>query len=271
MITIAGLTNTGHRAGENQDSIGWDEARSLAFVADGLGGHTGGQLASGIVKQSLLDLVGTVDLSAAAMQAHAAVIRAAGDDEQLKGMASTVVAAQIERRTAHIVWVGDSRAYLWRAGKISRLTRDHSLVEQLREVASLSETQVRTHPQRNEVTNVLGAGDPVPGVTELALRRGDWILLCSDGLSGELRDEEMSSILASAGSPSDAAERLIAAALEHGGHDNVSAVVLKYDGPTKREFKLRLSETQIGWLAVLAGVVLAMLLTGALVWIRRGR
>jgi serine/threonine protein phosphatase PrpC len=271
MTTIAGLTDTGHRAGENQDSIGWDEARSLAFVADGLGGHAGGQLASGIVKQSFLDLVGSVDLPTAALRAHTAVIRAAGEDEQLIGMASTVVAAQIERRTAHIVWVGDSRAYLWRAGTISRLTRDHSVVEELREVAGLSETQIRDHPQRNEVTNVLGAGEPVPGTAELGLRRGDWILLCSDGLSGELRDEEISGILASAGSPSDATERLIAAALKHGGHDNISAVILKYDGPSKREFKLRLSEAEIGWLAVLGGVVLAVLLAGALMWIRRRR
>lgn len=271
MTTIAGLTNTGHRAGENQDSIGWDEARSLALVADGLGGHAGGQRASGIVKQSLLDLVGAVDLATAALRAHAAVIHAAEQDEQLKGMASTVVAAQIERRTAHIVWVGDSRAYLWRGGTISRLTRDHSMVEELREVAGLSETQIRGHPQRNEVTNVLGAGDPAPSTAELALHRGDWILLCSDGLSGELRDEEISLILSSAASPSDATERLIAAALEHGGHDNISAVVLDYDGPSKREFKIKLTEAQIVWLTVLAGVVCAVLLAGALVWIRRRR
>jgi protein phosphatase len=271
MTTIAGLTDAGQRSGNNQDSIGWDEARALAFVADGLGGHAGGELASGIVKQSLLDLVGTVDLPTAALRAHSAVMRAAGEDEQLKGMASTVVAAQIERRTARIVWVGDSRAYLWRAGSIRRLTRDHSVVEELRERAGLSETQIRVHPHRNEVTNVLGAGEPVPGTTELGLQRGDWILLCSDGLSGELRDEEIADVLARASSPVDATQRLIAAALEHGGHDNVSAVVVEYDGPSRHEFKLMLSEAEIGWLAVLGGVVLAVLLASALLWIRHKR
>jgi len=212
-----------------------------------------------------------VDLRTAALLAHAAIQRAAEQNEHLLGMASTVVAVQIQRRTARIVWVGDSRAYLWRDHAIGRLTRDHSVVEELRESAGLSETQVRTHPQRNEVTNVLGAGEPVPGMAELPLRQGDWILLCTDGLSGELRDEEMAGILASAVTPLEAAERLIAAALAHGGRDNVSAVLVKYDGPSKRSLKLRLSEGQIGWLAVLGGVALAVLVTSAVLWVRGKR
>jgi PPM family protein phosphatase len=270
-MSIVGITDRGHRGGENQDSIGWDETRCLAFVADGLGGHTGGQIASGIVKQTLLDQVGHVDLRTAVMQAHAAVLRAAEQDEHLIGMASTVVVLRIQRRMAQIVWAGDSRAYLWRDGAVSQLTRDHSVVEELRELQGLSETQVRTHPQRNEVTNVLGAGEPVPGTTEIALRRGDWILLCTDGLTGEIRDEEMAGILKSAVAPLEAAERLIAAALAHGGHDNVSAVVVTYHGRSKRSFKLQLSEGQLGWLAVLGGVILAVLLASAAWWINRKR
>lgn len=265
---IAGLTDPGHRAGDNQDSIGWDEARALAFVADGLGGHTSGQIASGIVKQTLLDTVGKLDLGAAVLHAHAAILRAAALDEHLQGMASTVVASRIERRTAHIVWVGDSRAYLWRTGEISPLTRDHSVVEELREMGGLSESQIRTHPQRNEVTNVLGAGEPVPSTAQIPLKRGDWILLCSDGLSGELRDEEIAHTLVSSKTPVEAAERLIAAALANGGHDNVSAVLVKYDGPSKRNFTLHLTQGQISWLAVLAGTVLALLVGSAVLWFR---
>jgi protein phosphatase len=270
-MSIAGVTDRGHRGGENQDSIGWDETRCLALVADGLGGHTSGQIASGIVKQTLLDQVGTVDLRTAVLQAHAAVLRAAEQDEHLLGMASTVVAMRIQRRMAQIVWAGDSRAYLWRDGVISRLTRDHSIVEELRDLQGLSETQVRTHPQRNAVTNVLGAGEPEPGTAEIPLRRGDWILLCTDGLTGEVRDEEMAGILASAVLPLEAAERLIAAALAHGGHDNVSAVVVTYHGRSKRSFKLKLSEGQLGWLAVLGGVILAVLLASAGLWFSRRR
>jgi protein phosphatase len=269
MSTIAGLTDPGHRPGANQDSIGWDEARSLALVADGLGGHVSGQVASGIVKETLLAAAGALDLKSAVLESHAAILAAANKDESLRGMASTVVAVHIERGQANIVWVGDSRAYLWREGKISRLTRDHSVVEELREIAGLTETQVRTHPQKNEVTNVLGAGNPVPGTLQLPLQKRDWLLLCSDGLSGELRDEKIAEILAAAPSPAEASARLIAAALQAGGHDNVSALIVQYDGRTTRALKLKLSDTEISWLAVLGGVVLALVLAGTVLWVHR--
>lgn len=271
MSTIAGLTDPGHRSGANQDSIGWDDGRSLAFVADGLGGHASGQVASDIVKQTLLNPAVAPDLKSAVLKSHAAILDAAQKDESLHGMASTVVAVRIERRQAEIVWAGDSRAYLWREGQISRLTRDHSVVEELRDIAGLTETQVRMHPQKNEVTNVLGAGELVPGTTELPLKKNDWILLCSDGLNGELRDEEIAAVLAAAPSPAEASSRLIAAALEAGGRDNVSVVILQYDGASNRAFRVKLSEGEIGWLAVLGGVVLAVLLTSIVLWVHRHR
>ena len=265
MTKIAGLTDPGHRSGENQDSIGWDEARSLAFVADGLGGHAGGQVASGIVKETVLNLVGTVDLRTAVLRAHAAVAEAAQHGADLTGMASTIVAIRIARRAGEVIWVGDSRAYLWRNKEISRLTRDHSVVEELRIPEGLSETQIRAHPLRNEVTNVLGAGDPEPSRNEFPLQKGDWILLCSDGLHGELRDHEIADVLASAASSNQAVEALIVAAKGKGGRDNVSAVLVEYDGPSQR-LPLRLSDAAIVKLAILGGVLLAGLLAGALFW-----
>lgn len=268
MTIIAGLTHPGTRPGENEDSIGWDEASSLALVADGLGGHANGQVASALVKDIVLKLAGTLDLRAAVVRAHAAVIEAARQSEQFRDMASTIVAVQIVRRVAQIVWAGDSRAYLWRGGRINRLTRDDTIVEELRTSAGLTETQVRTHSQRSVVTNALGAGDPAPNCSDVPLRRGDWILLCSDGLSGELRDEEIGSTLARAASPGEAASALIAAALNHGGHDNVSAVLLKYDGASKRNFALSLSDGAIAALAVLGGVVLALIVGALLFWMR---
>ena len=267
MTIIAGLTHPGTRPGENEDSIGWDEASSLALVADGLGGHANGQVASALVKDIVLKLAGTLDLRAAVVRAHAAVIEAARQSEQFRDMASTIVAVQIVRRVAQIVWAGDSRAYLWRGGRINRLTRDDTIVEELRTSAGLTETQVRTHSQRSVVTNALGAGDPAPNCSDVPLRRGDWILLCSDGLSGELRDEEIGSTLARAASPGEAASALIAAALNHGGHDNVSAVLLKYDGASKRNFALS-SEGAIAALAVLGGVLLALIVGALLFWMR---
>lgn len=267
MTAIAGHTDPGNRAGENQDSIGWDAGRSIALVADGLGGHAGGQVASAIVKDTVLELADSLGLSGAVMRAHAAVAAAAANDEIRHGMASTIVAIKITRGVGQVVWVGDSRAYLWRGRRISHLTRDHSVVEELRQEEHLTETQVRSHPQRNQVTRVLGAGDPEPGRHEFPLHNGDWVLLCSDGLSGELRDEEIAGILTDATSVEDAAAKLIAASLAKGGRDNVSAVLVAYDGPTKRLHKL--SDAAVSWLAVLGGIALAAVLAGLLIWLRR--
>jgi serine/threonine protein phosphatase PrpC len=182
-------------------------------------------------------------------------------------MASTIVAIKIADRIGHVVWVGDSRAYLWRGHKISHLTQDHSVVEALRVEEGLSETQVRAHPQRNQVTRVLGAGEPEPGLHDFPMHKGDWVLLCSDGLSGELRDGEIANLLDAASSLEDAAAKLITTSLEKGGHDNVSAVLVEYDGPSGRASKL--SDAAISWLAVLGGIVLAGLLAGALIWFGR--
>ena len=269
MTMIAGLTHPGNRPGENQDSIGWDQKRCLALVADGLGGHAGGQVASRIVKETVLNFVGTLGLPAALLRAHSAIVEAAKHRDEVRGMASTIVAVQIKRSTATVVWVGDSRAYLWRGGALTRLTRDHSVVEELRASGGLTETQVRSHPLRNEVTNVLGAGEPEPDRKDIALKPGDWIMLCSDGLHGELRDEEMAELLAGTAA-SGAPQVLIDAALEKGGRDNVSVVVVAFEGTGSR-WPRRLSEGAANWLAVLGGIILAALIAAAAVWIGRKR
>jgi PPM family protein phosphatase len=268
MTTITGLTDPGNRPGENQDSVGWDEARGLALVADGLGGHAGGQVASRIVKDTVLHFADTLGLPGALQRAHSSILEAAKQGEEVHGMASTIVAVQIKRSKASVIWAGDSRAYLWRGGELTRLTRDHSIVEELRVTGGLSETQVRMHPLRNEVTNVLGAGEPEPDTVQVVLRPGDWIMLCSDGLSGELRDGEIAQLLAAA-TPVGAAKALVDAVLQKGGRDNVSVVVVAYDGSGNHRILSRISEGAITWLAVLGGIALALLIAGATVWIRR--
>ena len=110
-------------------------------------------------------------------------------------MGSTVVAVRIEDRHAEIAWVGDSRAYLWRSDTLRQLSRDHSYLEVLREQENLSETQLRGHPNKNLVTQTLGIGTPEPSSITEPLRRGDWLLLCSDGLNDELEDAEIAQIL----------------------------------------------------------------------------
>jgi PPM family protein phosphatase len=230
-MRFAARTHPGRRGGQNEDSIGCDEASGLYFVADGMGGHASGDVASRVVKETLLGSALNLPLRAAVMRAHEEVVQAAAENAAHSNMGSTVVAARIADRHAEIAWVGDSRVYLWRGQVLRQLTRDHSYLEVLREHENLSQAQLRTHPNRNLVTQTLGIGSPEPSLITEPLRKGDWLLLCSDGLNDELEDAEIAAILRAHSAPDAAAEALIAAALAHGGHDNVSAVVVEYDGP----------------------------------------
>jgi serine/threonine protein phosphatase PrpC len=259
-MRFAARTHPGRRGGQNEDSIGWHEASGLYFVADGMGGHASGDVASRIVKETLLGNALNLPLRAAVKRAHEEVAQAAADNTAHSNMGSTVVAFRIEDRHAEIVWVGDSRAYLWRDDKLRQLSRDHSYLEVLREQENLSETQLRGHPNKNLVTQTLGIGTPEPSSVIEPLRKGDWLLLCSDGLNDELEDAEIASILRTHNAPDAAADALIAAALAHGGRDNVSAVLVEYDGPNGVSFGPKM----ILWLAVIGGACTAILL--AILW-----
>jgi serine/threonine protein phosphatase PrpC len=270
MTEFAALTHPGNREGENQDSIGWDTQQQLWFVADGMGGHASGEVASRLVKETLLNQVAQVGVPAAVLMAHEAVSREAQQLDPARGMGSTVVTAQILNRSAQIVWVGDSRAYLWRRRQLQRLTRDHSYLEMLRQEENLSETALRSQQGSNVVTQALGMGTPEPSQANVPLRHGDWIILCSDGLPVELRDSEIQQTLAAhSTTPKDAADALLAATMAHGGRDNISIIVIPYDGASARGtwrliplFKGRVFE----WTAVLLGMVLAAAI--ALAWRR---
>ncbi|HTJ17578.1 MAG TPA: protein phosphatase 2C domain-containing protein [Steroidobacteraceae bacterium] len=259
-MRFAARTHPGRRGGQNEDSLGWDEASGLYFVADGMGGHASGDVASRIVKETLLGSALQLPLRAAVRRAHEEVAQAAADNTAHANMGSTVVAARIEDRHAEVAWVGDSRAYLWRGNVLRQLTRDHSYLEVLREQENLSETQLRGHPNKNLVTQTLGIGTPEPSLINEPLRKGDWLLLCSDGLNDELEDGEIAQILRTNAAPDAAADALIAAALARGGRDNVSAVVVEYDGPNGVSF----DQKTILWLAVLGGAFAAILL--AVLW-----
>ncbi|MEQ8859730.1 MAG: protein phosphatase 2C domain-containing protein [Pseudomonadales bacterium] len=229
-IVFAGETHSGRARSDNEDAIGWSPERGLYLVADGMGGHASGEVASGIVRDTLLADSGSVDLETSVCNAHRAIVSAAGCDSALNGMGSTLVAVRITGAVARVVWVGDSRAYLWRKGSLRRVTRDHSFIELLRERDGITEAELRNHPNRNIVTQTLGLGDPKPSAVNVGLRRRDVLLLCSDGLNDELTDDEIAGVLREERSPETAASRLIACALDHGGRDNVSVVVISYDG-----------------------------------------
>lgn len=265
IMRYAGRTHPGRRGGQNEDSIGWDEVRQLWFVADGMGGHASGEVASNIVKQTLLE-PDEPSLLEAVHKAHEAIAKAAALANS--NMGSTVVALRLQAREGEIVWVGDSRGYLWRDEALQPVTRDHSFLELLREQENLTDEQLRGHPHKNLVTQTLGLATPEPSVSKIALRNRDWFLLCSDGLNDELEDREMAAILQAHAAPDAAADALIAAALAKGGRDNVSAVIVEYTGPDGVSSPRPLPKTVMLWLPVIAGILAALLAAGLWWWFR---
>ena len=227
MIEFTALTDVGSRHKVNEDAIGWSEEQGLWFVADGMGGHVGGQRASQIVKDTLINS-DIENLQERVLSAHDAIRAAAAEEVELVGMGSTVVAVQIRDKQCKLVWVGDSRAYLWRNNELRQLSRDHSLVQSLLDIGEIDAEQADDFPQKNVITQSLGVEQPKPGVEVEWLVHDDWLLLCSDGLSGELTDEEITQYLRRAKGLNETGKQLLAAALQRGGRDNISLVLMHY-------------------------------------------
>jgi PPM family protein phosphatase len=264
-MPFAARTNVGNRGGENEDAVGWSESDRLWFVADGMGGHAAGQVASGIVKEVLLRDAHAKDLVAVVRRAHEAVLAAARSREEWRGMGSTLVAARIDARVCEVIWVGDSRAYLLRKGKLTPLTRDHSVVEELRAEGVLSEAEIRSDPRANQITRGLGQDSAAPSLNQVPLRRGDRIVLCSDGLHDEVSDSAIARLARKAG-PDDAAQALVEAALKSGGRDNISVIVVDYDGPSAPA-AMRMGHARRDLVPILIGVVAAVLVILAFWWL----
>jgi protein phosphatase len=203
-------------------------------------------------------------LAEAIKKAHETVAATAKTNSAYDNMGSTVVATRIAERQAEIAWVGDSRAYLWRHGALSALTRDHSYLEVLRVQENLSEEQLRGHPNRNLVTRTLGIGTPEASVAKVPLRRRDWLILCSDGLNDELEDREIAEVLRTHPQLEQATEALIEAALAKGGRDNVSAVLVEYDGPDSVDVSSGMSQKLKSLVPIIGGMVAATLV--AVLW-----
>lgn len=263
MIEFAAKTDVGIRGGENEDTIGWDEEQKIWFVADGMGGHVNGKVASELAKSTLLAADSGKSMDMQLVDAHKAIVAAADADSELGGMGSTIVVARILGNVAEITWVGDSRAYLWRSGELRRLSRDHSFLEVLRAQGLLSEEQIKADPRANLVTQTLGMGDPIPSITETTLRDRDLILLCSDGLNSELDDAEIAESLAANASISieAAVDDLIERALTSGGSDNTSVIVVEYRGAKTGTLLRRITSSP--WFALFAGALLAVLVAAA--------
>jgi PPM family protein phosphatase len=229
-----GVTDAGKVRQNNEDAllVGEGEDETLFVVADGIGGFEAGEVASSLAVDVLKDLQPDEPFKVAIGEANRRILAAGRGDEKLSGMGTTVVAIRFggtqREPVAEVAHVGDSRAYLMRGGEMKPITEDHSLVAELVRSGDLTRAQAAEHPQKNLITRALGADEEVDVDTAvLPIEPNDRILLCSDGLSDMVPESRISDILAeSPNDPERAARSLLSAALDAGGNDNITVVVV---------------------------------------------
>ncbi len=251
MLEAYGQTDVGRRRKLNEDSILVDEKAGLFAVCDGMGGHNAGEVASsmavetlqGFIEKSLQEKEITwpygldVNLSfegnrlkTAIKLANKKVFKAADSREEYTGMGTTAMAALVNGKTVTLGWAGDSRCYLFRGGALKQLSRDDSWVSAAWAEGILTAEEIEKHPLRNVITKAIGAKESLEiDVIEHQLEAGDVVMLCSDGLHSMISDEAiLNAVTPFPASLQDAAQKLIDAANEAGGKDNISVVLLRY-------------------------------------------
>lgn len=244
-LTCAARTDPGRRRENNEDSFCAREDLGLFIVADGMGGHVAGEIASRLVVQEVerfvaatsssagparrLDGGGRVGdrLGAALVEANRLLAARIAEDAALQGMATTAVALLAEAEAVALAHVGDSRAYRCRAGHLTQLTRDHSWVEEQVRAGLLTEAAARRHPWRHVVTRAISGGADIEvEIAALPLDPGDRILLCSDGLSTVVSDRGITEVLRMDRPSHEACDELVRRANAAGGPDNVTVVLV---------------------------------------------
>ncbi len=232
MIEFGHLTHTGLRRELNEDTYYGDSELGLWLVADGMGGHEYGEVASALARETVVrEIRQGSSLAQAIRTADEEIIRASRQRTDTLPMGTTVVALRVSGNRFEVAWVGDSRAYLWRDGQLAQLSQDHSYVQELIQQGAITVDQARTHPQRNVVTQALGVTDPQNlNVETLAgeLKPGMQLLLCSDGLTEEVDDGSIAQVLGHTEcSAQECVDGLVAAALDGGGSDNITVVLVR--------------------------------------------
>lgn len=238
MIRSFSVTDIGRKRKLNQDFVySSDEAvgnlKNVYIVADGMGGHQAGDYASKCTVETMVrEIKGCFEqspiriLSRAIRIANDQVRRKAREDESLYGMGTTVVAATVLGKYLQVANVGDSRLYIINE-EVRQITRDHSLVEEMVRMGGLDREAARNHPDKNIITRAVGARDTIEiDFFHEELKSGDLILMCSDGLTNMLEDEEIGRILKTPGTIEERAERLIDAANQNGGRDNIAVILI---------------------------------------------
>jgi protein phosphatase len=233
LLRSGSATDTGLVRSVNQDLA--VETSTLFAVADGMGGHAGGEVASRLAADALAAAFSRQPtgsgLSEAVTEANAVVWQHSQENPELRGMGTTLTALALVNEDGHdvlaLVNVGDSRSYRFHDGEINQITTDHSLAEEMVRTGELTEDEAAVHPHRHILTRALGVStDVAVDIWRIQPVRGDRYLLCSDGLTNELGPSQISEVLSSVGDPKRAAELLVQAARTHGGSDNITVVVV---------------------------------------------
>ena len=250
-ISADAQSDVGRKRKGNEDALCLNDEQRLYVVADGMGGHAAGEVASRVAVDAIAEFVELTGgnqeitwpfgldetisyegnrLKTAVRHANTRVIEATRESAEYEGMATTVAAVLVDGDIANLAHVGDSRIYLWNGESIQQLTRDHSWVNEQIENGAISPEQARSHPLRNVVTRALGGrADLVVDIQSRRMAPGDMLLLCSDGLTTMIPDDGIARILReSDGDVARATTALVSEANERGGEDNITVVLLKF-------------------------------------------
>ena len=263
-ILFGSRTDVGCQRERNEDSL--IVSPPLFVVADGMGGHKAGDVASEVAVKTLSALAPTipdVDLLGRAVESanHAVITEA--QKAGCEGMGTTMTACVVQGDKLAIAHVGDSRAYLLHTGKLQQLTRDHSWVADMVDQGKLSQEEARTHPNRSVITRALGS-DPFmqPDLYEVTASEGDRLLLCSDGLTSMVDDGSIQAMLARIRDPQRCAAALVNEAIANGGADNITVIVVDITGTDAKEHRREKRRSRL-WMLVLLVALVGVLAGGA--------
>lgn len=242
----------------------------LFVVADGMGGHAAGEVASEIAVNEIAahmpDELDPAALGEAVDAANRSIINAALVNQDKEGMGTTCTAAMLQDDRLIIAQVGDSRAYLLHGGKLQQITRDHSLMANMIEAGQITPEEARVHPNRSVITRALG-NDPTthPDLYEMKVEAGDRLLLCSDGLTGLVSDEDIESIMNRVADPQRCASKLVNEAIAAGGFDNITVIVADVEGKREETVKkvVRKTRATVALIFVLIVAIIAGTAWGA--------
>ncbi len=238
-MILFGKTDIGRVRPSNQDNFAlrtFEGGKYFAIVCDGMGGYAGGNVASEIAVKTSVETVEEMlpvsDIEGALKNAldksNNMIYAQALKSEELANMGTTAVAVWVENGTATVAHVGDSRAYIYSEGKLTQLTHDHSLVQTLIDNGTITPEEAKTHPYKNVITQALGKDTlPEPSYVQCQLNENDVILICTDGLTNMLDDEQIENILSSRTEiAQETCDALVESANEKGGTDNITAVLM---------------------------------------------